>query len=63
MEKEKKKMGRPTVNPRTNRIQIRIANDELNILNECSEKMKITRTDVIVKGIQMVKKELENIKK
>lgn len=59
MEKEKKKMGRPTVNPRTNRIQIRIADDELNILNDCSKKLKTTRTNIIVKGIKLVKKELE----
>lgn len=56
---EKKKMGRPTTNPRTNRIQIRIADNELNTLNECSEKLKITRTDVIVKGIELVKKSIK----
>lgn len=56
---EKKKMGRPTDNPRTKGIQIRLAEDELNLLNDCSKKLKTTRTDIIVKGIQLVKKELE----
>lgn len=63
MEKEKKKMGRPVINNRNKSLQLRMSEDELNTLKECSEKLKISRTDVIAKGINLIKKELENRRK
>ena len=42
-----------------NRFELRL-DDEMNeMLNECSQKLKTTKTDVINKGIRMVKSELD----
>lgn len=54
MEKEKKKMGRPTDNPRNERLTLRLSKSELEILNECSELTGKSRTDIIIKGIKEV---------
>lgn len=56
---EKKKMGRPTTNPRTGQINVRLSERELALLNECAERMGTTRTDVIARGIEKVHRELE----
>ena len=56
---EKKKMGRPTTNPRTGQINVRLSDKELALLNECAERMGTTRTDVIARGIEKVHRELE----
>ena len=56
---EKKKMGRPTTNPRTGQINVRLSKRELALLNECAERMGTTRTDVIARGIEKVHRELE----
>lgn len=37
----------------------RLSQEELSLLNECSERLNAPRTDVIVKGIRLVKKELD----
>ncbi len=58
--KKNKKMGRPTDNPRNQRISLKITTDEMETLNKCSELMNEPRVNVIVKGIELVKKELEN---
>ena len=42
-----------------NRFELRL-DDEMNkMLEECSEKMNTTKTEVINKGIRMVKEEIE----
>lgn len=42
-----------------NRFELRL-NDEMNeMLNECSERLNTTKTEVINKGIRMVKNELD----
>lgn len=52
-------MGRPTTNPRTGQINVRLSDKELALLNECAERMGTTRTDVIARGIEKVHRELE----
>lgn len=49
-----KKMGRPTDNPRTNGYRIRMTDDELKKLEECCEKTKLSKADVIRLGIEKV---------
>lgn len=45
-----------------NRFEIRL-DDEMNgILDECSKKLQITKTEVINKGIRMVKSKLDKEK-
>lgn len=41
------------------RFEIRLDNEMDNILTECAEKLQTTKTDVINKGIRMVKSELD----
>jgi len=51
--------GRPTDNPKTNRIEFRLSDDTMNDLSECAELLNTTRTDVVERGIKMVKEELK----
>ena len=44
---------------RDNRIAINLDEEELTILDECVEKTSSTRTDVIVRGIRLVKQEVD----
>lgn len=60
MEVEKKKMGRPTVNPKTKRLEIRLSESESNLLDECVRRTGKDRTAVIVKGIAMVYNATQN---
>ena len=51
--------GRPTSNKKTERLEIRMAPDEAQLLQECAEELKVSKTEVIVKGIRLVEAELE----
>lgn len=42
-----KKIGKPTDNPKTERIGIRISRDDLEKLNYCSDKTGVSRADII----------------
>ncbi|MDU0963626.1 MULTISPECIES: hypothetical protein [Clostridia] len=53
MDKPKKKMGRPTDNPKTEKIGIRISKKDLDMLEECAKISGETRANVIVMGIKM----------
>ena len=48
------KMGRPTNNPRVVQTRIRMSIDEAQMLNECAEKLNITKTEVVIMGIKKV---------
>ena len=41
------------------RFELRLDDEMENMLNECSEKLDTTKTEVINKGIRMVKSELD----
>lgn len=52
--------GRPkTDNPRNINLNIRLTKKESDEIRECAEKLNMTRTDTIMKGIHMVKEELD----
>lgn len=53
-------MGRPTTNPRTVCLHLRLSEAENNMIEECSRKTGRTKTDVIVKGVSLIYKELQN---
>lgn len=53
------KMGRPTSNKKTERFEVRMAPDEAQMLQECADKLNISRTDVIIKGVRLIKAELD----
>ncbi|RDY20428.1 hypothetical protein [Criibacterium bergeronii] len=59
MEKENKKMGRPTDNPRTEKIGFRMSKKEIDMLNECSEILKQPRVDVVVSGVKKIYDEIK----
>lgn len=49
-------------NSKHHRFEIRLDDEMNNILEECSERLNITRTDVVNKGIKMVKEDLDKRK-
>mgnify|MGYP001152296125 CR=1 FL=1 len=53
--------GRPIkgTSKRDKYLQIRMTAEELELLDECVEQLKSTRTDVVNQGIQLVKAELD----
>ncbi len=52
--------GRPPIdNPKNVRLEIRLTAKQAELLAECAEKLHVTRTDVINKGVEMVKAELD----
>lgn len=46
-------------NPRNVNLNIRLTKDEAKKIQDCADKLGITRTDTIMKGIHMVEKSLE----
>ncbi len=53
--------GRPIkgTSKRDKSLQLRMSGEELELLDECSKRLEMTRTDVVNKGIKLVKKELD----
>lgn len=49
-----KKMGRPTDNPKSNPIHVRLDNESLKILDRYCQQEKIKRTEGIRQGIQLL---------
>lgn len=56
---EKKKMGRPTDNPKTNNYRIRMTDEELKKLEVCCKRTGLSKADVIRMGINRVYEETE----
>lgn len=53
--------GRPKKeNPRNVNLNIRITKSESEKIQNCADRLNMTRTDTIMKGINMVEKELDN---
>lgn len=57
--------GRPIkgASKRDRSLQLRMSKDELELLDECAKGLKQTRTDIVNKGIRLVKNELDKNKK
>ena len=53
--------GRPIkgTSKRDKSLQLRMSGEELELLDECSKRLEMTRTDVVNKGIKLVKEELD----
>lgn len=54
-----KKMGRPTTNPRTEKIGFRLSPQEIEDIGKCAEAMGTQRANAVVEGIKLLKKKLE----
>ena len=53
-------MGRPlSGNPLSERIYLRVDKATKNVLDECVEQLKTSRSDVVRKGIYMVSDDLK----
>ncbi len=48
--------GRPTDNPRPNKISIRISDSDKEILEKYCEREKVNKTEAISRGIKMLDK-------
>ena len=56
-----KKMGRPpSDNPLSERIYLRVDEETKSTLDECVEKLKLSRSEVVRRGIYMVRGSLNN---
>lgn len=52
--------GRPPKdNPRKVSLNIRLTEGESKMLQECSDALEVSRTDVIVKGIELVRSRIK----
>lgn len=53
--------GRPVkgASKRDKSLQLRMSLEELALLDECAKRLNVTRTDVVSKGIQLVKNDLD----
>ena len=58
-ENGRKKMGRPTSDKRDKRFELRLSAETYLVLEECAKKLNITKADVVHKGIELVKNEIE----
>ncbi|MFM0784606.1 hypothetical protein P7J61_08920 [Streptococcus suis] len=54
-----KKIGRPTANPKIKSTRIRLTEEQDQKLTECSEVLKISRTDVLIKGLDTVYQDIK----
>ena len=55
-----KKMGRPlSENPKDKTLRIRVDNETLKKIDDCSDKLSITRSDVVRRGVDMVSESLK----
>ena len=54
------KTGRPTDNPKTERLEIRLTKQQAQDIEECAKALKVNRTEAVVRGIELL---IENIKK
>lgn len=56
---EKKKMGRPTNNPKSYRESFRLSETDMEKIKFCMKKTGLSKTDVIRQGIDEVYKKLK----
>ena len=55
-DKMEKRMGRPPkqTQSRNKSLNIRLTDAELNMINGCAQRLGISRTDAIIKGIELI---------
>lgn len=58
---EKKKMGRPTDNPRTEKVGFRLSPKEVEDIQRCADALHTQRVNAVVEGIKLLKEKLEII--
>lgn len=53
-----KKMGRPTDNPRTEKVGFRMSQKEIEDIQKCADIMQTPRVNAVVEGINLLKEKL-----
>lgn len=53
-----KKGTKLTDNPKNVRLEIRMTQEQSKLLTECAEKLKVSKTEILMKGVQLVKNEI-----
>lgn len=53
------KKGRPTEAPKTEWMKMRLTEQQAEDLRFCANSLKTTKTDVLIRGLQEVKKKIE----
>lgn len=53
-----KKMGRPTNNPRTHKLNLRMSPKEIEDIQKCADAMQTQRVNAIVAAVQLLKEKL-----
>ena len=54
-----KQRGRPKeINPKNKRFEVRMTEEQEKTLEECSKKAGITKTEVIIRGIELFRNTL-----
>lgn len=52
--------GRPPIEmPKNVRLEIRLTQEQAKVLSSCAERLNVSRTDVINRGIELVRMELD----
>lgn len=54
-----KKIGRPTNNPRTEKIGFRMSVTEIEDIQKCADAMNAQRINAVVEGIRLLKEKLK----
>ncbi len=54
--------GRPTNDLKNKRFEIRLSQNTYNVLEECAKTLEVSKSEIIHKGIELVKKELDEKK-
>ena len=49
----------PKENPRKSNLNIRLTEQEARDIRECADELNLSRTDTIMKGIELVKAEIK----
>lgn len=57
---EKKKMGRPTDNPRGERLGFRVSEEEEKMIKYCMTHSDMSKSDILRLGIRKVYEEIKN---
>ena len=52
------KMGRPTDNPKTESLHLRLTKDESELIAATSEKLELSKTETIMKGIKLLNEKM-----
>ena len=54
--------GRPTQDKKGKRFELRLSETTYETLEECAQKLHMTKAEVVHKGIALVKSEIDNKK-